>query len=140
MNVFLCEPIDQSAFLKLKEHFHVIDQYDLIHLSHCIITRNIQVNKELIDQCPLLKLIAVHGSGVDDVDIDYAKSKNIQVINTPSLNSLSVAEMNIALMLELSRKIYHVYHDKINNLYHEVANPYYMGQEISYKTVGFGKQ
>ncbi len=50
-----------------------------------------------------LKIIIRGGVGVDNIDVDYAKSKGIQVANTPNASSASVAELAIAHMLALSR-------------------------------------
>lgn len=52
--------------------------------------------KELIDACPDLKLIGRGGVGMDNIDVDYAKSKGIHVINTPAASSASVAELVFA--------------------------------------------
>ncbi len=58
-----------------------------------------QVRKDLIDACPNLKLIGRGGVGLDNIDVAYAKSKNIPVINTPAASSRSVAEMVFAHLL-----------------------------------------
>ena len=52
--------------------------------------------RELIDSCPSLKIIGRGGVGMDNIDVDYARSKNIQVINTPAASSASVAELVFA--------------------------------------------
>ena len=52
--------------------------------------------KDLIDSCPSLKLIGRGGVGMDNIDIEYAKSKGIHVINTPAASSASVAELVFA--------------------------------------------
>ena len=52
--------------------------------------------KELIDSCPGLKLIGRGGVGMDNIDVEYAKSKGIHVINTPAASSASVAELVFA--------------------------------------------
>jgi D-3-phosphoglycerate dehydrogenase len=49
--------------------------------------------KELIDACPGLQLIGRGGVGMDNIDVDYAKSKGLHVINTPASSSASVAEL-----------------------------------------------
>ncbi len=51
------------------------------------------VRKELIDACPTIKLIGRGGVGMDNIDVEYAKSKGIAVVNTPAASSLSVAEL-----------------------------------------------
>lgn len=55
-----------------------------------------KVRKELIDACPNLKLIGRGGVGMDNIDVDYARSKGIAVVNTPAASSLSVAELVFA--------------------------------------------
>jgi D-3-phosphoglycerate dehydrogenase len=52
--------------------------------------------KELVDQCPNLKLIGRGGVGMDNIDVEYAKSKGVHVINTPAASSASVAELVFA--------------------------------------------
>ena len=54
------------------------------------------VRKELIDKCPGLKIIGRGGVGMDNIDVDYAISKGINVINTPAASSASVAELVFA--------------------------------------------
>ncbi len=62
-----------------------------------------QVRKDLIDQCPDLKVIARGGVGMDNIDVEYAKSKGIAVINTPAASSESVAELVFAHILMIAR-------------------------------------
>ena len=52
--------------------------------------------KELIDACQGLQLIGRGGVGMDNIDVDYAKSKGLHVINTPASSSASVAELVFA--------------------------------------------
>ena len=52
-----------------------------------------KIRKELIDACPNLKVIGRGGVGMDNIDVDYARSKGISVINTPASSSGSVAEL-----------------------------------------------
>jgi len=58
-----------------------------------------KVRKELIDLCPNLKVIGRGGVGMDNIDVDYARSKGLSVINTPAASSLSVAELVFAHLL-----------------------------------------
>ena len=64
-----------------------------------------KVRKDLIDACPNLKVIARGGVGLDNIDVDYAKSKGIKVINTPAASSRSVAELAFAHMLSCARLV-----------------------------------
>ena len=54
------------------------------------------VRKDLIDNCPGIKIIGRGGVGMDNIDVEYARSKNIHVINTPAASSASVAELVFA--------------------------------------------
>ncbi|MFT6815163.1 MAG: D-3-phosphoglycerate dehydrogenase [Sphingobacteriales bacterium] len=64
------------------------------------------VRKELIDNCPNLKLIGRGGVGMDNIDVDYARNKGIIVINTPAASSDSVAELVFSHLFSLSRSLY----------------------------------
>jgi D-3-phosphoglycerate dehydrogenase len=65
-----------------------------------------KVRKELIDACPGLKLIGRGGVGMDNIDVDYARSKGIKVINTPAASSQSVAELAFAHLFTLTRMLH----------------------------------
>ncbi len=65
-----------------------------------------KVRTSLIDQCPNLKIIARGGVGLDNIDVDHAKSKNINVINTPAASSEAVAELAFAHMFSIARSVY----------------------------------
>jgi D-3-phosphoglycerate dehydrogenase len=62
--------------------------------------------KELIDSCPNLKLIGRGGVGMDNIDVEYAKNKGLEVINTPAASSESVAELVFAHLFNLVRFVY----------------------------------
>jgi D-3-phosphoglycerate dehydrogenase len=55
-----------------------------------------KVRKDVIDNCPSLKIIGRGGVGMDNIDVDYARSKGVHVINTPASSSESVAELVFA--------------------------------------------
>ena len=55
-----------------------------------------KVRKDIIDACSGLKVIGRGGVGMDNIDVDYARSKGINVINTPAASSNSVAELVFA--------------------------------------------
>lgn len=75
--------------------------YDVI-----IVRSATKVRKDLIDACPNLKVIARGGVGLDNIDVEYARSKGITVINTPAASSQSVAELVFAHMFSLARNLY----------------------------------
>ncbi len=97
------------------------------------------VRKELIDACPNLKVIARGGVGLDNIDVEYAKSKGIIVINTPAASSRSVAELVFAHLLSLSRFL----HDANRNMpksgstdFGKLKSSYAKGGELEGKTLG----
>src|SRR5690606_36159119 len=65
-----------------------------------------KVRAALIDGCPNLKLIGRGGVGMDNIDVEYARSKGIAVVNTPAASSLSVAELAFAHLLGGVRFLY----------------------------------
>lgn len=65
------------------------------------------LTKKVMDNLPSLKCISRVGVGMDSVDIDYAKQKGIIVVNTPDGPTRSVAELTIALTMDLLRGVSH---------------------------------
>ena len=79
----------------------------------CLLVRSAtKVRKDIIDSCESLKLIGRGGVGMDNIDVEYAKSKGIRVINTPGASSLSVAELVFAHIMTCSRFL----HDSNRNM------------------------
>jgi len=70
-----------------------------------VIRSSTQLTKEIIEKGENLKIIARCGVGIDNIDVDYAKSKNIKVTNSPSANLTSVVELTVALIINAARKI-----------------------------------
>jgi len=64
-----------------------------------------KVTKAILDAATNLKVIGRAGIGVDNVDIPYASSKGVVVMNTPFGNSITTAEHAIAMMFALARQI-----------------------------------
>ena len=63
------------------------------------------LNKKVMDNLPNLKCISRVGVGMDSVDLDYAKEKGIKVVNTPDGPTRPVAELTIALTMDLLRSV-----------------------------------
>ena len=64
-----------------------------------------QIDSSVIEAAARLQVIARYGVGVDRVDVQAATQRGIVVTNTPGANSVAVAELTIALMLALGRRI-----------------------------------
>lgn len=63
------------------------------------------VDRSVLEGCPNLRVIAKHGTGVDNIDLGAAREYNVVVTNVPSLNADAVAEYTVGLMLALGRRI-----------------------------------
>lgn len=70
-----------------------------------ILLRSGYVTGELLDLLPDLRVVAVHGAGVDPVDVAACTERGVQVTNTPGANADAVAELTIALVLSALRGI-----------------------------------
>lgn len=105
MKTFLCEYIHPSARKALEAVSEIISDWNRLPECDAIINRNLQLTKEVLEKAKRLRVVAVHGTGMDGVDLEAAKELGIQVFNTPYRNAASVAELNIALMLMAARKV-----------------------------------
>ncbi|MBL7943569.1 MAG: D-2-hydroxyacid dehydrogenase [Flavobacteriales bacterium] len=95
--------------------------------------------KELIDACPGLKFIGRGGVGIDNIDAEYARSKGVQVFNTPAASSQAVAELVMSMFFAAARGIYdagarmpHSGHEQFEAL----KKKYAKGMELRGKTLG----
>ena len=64
-----------------------------------------EVNAELLDCAPKVKMVCKHGVGVDNIDLAETKARGIWVTNVPNANKHAVADFTFALLLSLARKI-----------------------------------
>ena len=98
-----------------------------------------KVRTDLIDKCPNLKFIGRGGVGLDNIDVEYARSKGIHVLNTPAASSRSVAELAFAHMLSLARFVYQSNREmpsQGNSSFGKLKKSYSKGFELEGKTLG----
>ena len=114
--VVITEPINEAGVRLLEQN-----GVELIHLppgskekalidvaqqASGFITRGgVKVTREIMEASPSLKAIGVHGVGCDHVDLAAAKDLGKVVINTPDALIVTVAEMAVAMMLSMTRRI-----------------------------------
>ena len=114
MKILANDGLDQSGIDALTEKgFEVIttkvpqellvDYINENNIRTVLVRSATQIRKELIDACPSIEIIGRGGVGMDNIDVDYARSKNIHVINTPSASSESVAELVFAHLFSGAR-------------------------------------
>lgn len=116
IKVFLTEPIHPEAQAKLEKHVQLDIGSDSLNRdeicnrvrdANVILSKTdpIMIDAELINAASGLKLIARHGSGYSNVDVELATRNGIAVTNAPGMNATSVAEFTLALMLMLARNL-----------------------------------
>jgi len=98
-----------------------------------------KVRQDIIDSCPSLKIIGRGGVGMDNIDVEYARSKGLHVINTPAASSASVAELVFAHLYGGVRFLY----DANRNMpldgdskFKDLKKNYAGGRELRGKTLG----
>jgi len=101
--------------------------------AFAIIVRSEKVTPAVMDALPKLKVVVRAGAGYDNIDTKYARSKGVDVMNTPGANANAVAEEVIALMLADARSI--IAADASTRAGKWEKNKF-MGREITAKTVG----
>ena len=121
-------PVDYRPDITPAELLHVIPAY------HAMIVRSrTKVTAELLKNASQMKVIGRAGVGVDNIDIDAAKSHGIIVVNSPNAASLAVAELTLGLIFALARGIPKADHGlKAGNWEKKSLT----GMELSGKTLG----
>ena len=154
--ILVNDGISEEGKRRLIEYqFHVIDEHvkqkDLIKFIQknkiiaLLVRSATQVKRDIIDSCPTIKLIGRGGVGMDNIDVEYAKKKGIDVINTPNASSRSVAELVFTHLFSLVRNTYQSNRTmplEGDSNFKELKKIYSNGQELSGKTIGilgFGK-
>lgn len=143
MKVLVAAPLHEKAFEVLEDAgFEVIfEEYpgeerllELVKDVDAIIVRSKpKVTRKVIENGPKLKVIGRAGVGLDNIDVEAAKERGIEVVNSPAASSRSVAELTWALILAVARKV--AFSDrKIRG--GEWVKKQAMGIELEGKTIG----
>ena len=143
MKVLICDPTAQEALdtiaaagfevvnrpdITPEELMEVIPEYD------CIVVRSrTKVRGPLIDAATSLKAIVRGGVGLDNIDVEYARARGIQVLNTPTASTDAVAELTIGYIFALAR---HIPQMTASMRAGEWAKKSFKGSEVGGKTLG----
>ena len=92
--------VDYRPTITREELLSVAGDYEAL-----IIRSRTKVDRGVLDKAARLRLVARPGTGLDNVDVEYAKTKGVTVVNSPESLVEAVAEHVLALMLAQSRKI-----------------------------------
>lgn len=140
--VFLTEHIHDDAVAYLKEHFEVVqgtsvEPSEIIRQAQgcaAILIRSAKITAEIMDAIPTLKVVAKHGMGVDNIDVEHATEKGILVVNAPFSNLNAVAEHIIMLLISLCKRTVRM--DKLTRAGEFAQRNTYKTIELKGTTVG----
>ncbi len=150
MNILANDGLHESGVKALQEAGFMVDEttvsqgqlanYIKKHQIEVLLLRsNTQVDQALLDACPGLKIIGRGGIGLDNIDVNYAATKGVKVINTPEASSVAVAELAIGHLLGGARFLY----DANRNMplegdahFKDLKKSYATGLELRSKTLG----
>ena len=156
MKILANDGISESGKNKLEEYGFDVDltkvsQEQLVDyinnnsVSGLLVRSATQVRKDIIDNCKSLKIIGRGGVGMDNIDVEYAKSKDIHVINTPAASSKSVAELVFSHLFGCVRFLHESNRSmplEGDSKFKDLKKAYAKGTELSGKTlgiIGFGR-
>jgi len=112
--ILVCDPIASKGVDLLREQFEVdiktgLSEAELLAVIpdyEAIVVRSAtQITAEVIEHGLNLRVIARAGSGLDNVDVAFAREREITVVNSPNANTLAVAEHTMGLLLSLARRV-----------------------------------
>lgn len=136
MNVYLSENIAPSAERRLAARCTIVDTFDRAEELDAIIVRRAHVSREVIERAKKLKVISMHGVGLDTIDVDAAREHGVPVVNVPSASTESVAELAVAYLMALSRKLLPIDRGLREGRYRHFGEPGLVGTELFGKKLG----
>ena len=150
MKILANDGISQSGFdLLEKAGFEVLDikvaQNQLENyineqgIDAILVRSATEINQELIEACPSIKLIGRSGIGMDNIDVQFAEDQGIHVINTPKASSNAVAELVFAHLFGMARFLHQSNREmplEGDSRFNELKKMYTNGIELRGKTLG----
>jgi len=143
MKVLICDATDPKALQLIEAAgIEVVNQPDItpeellqvIPDYPCMVVRSrTKVTRAVLDAGTSLKAVVRAGVGLDNIDVAYAKEKGVQVLNTPTASTQSVAELTVAYMMALARNIPQMTASMKAGKWEKKT---FLGSEISGKTLG----
>src|SRR5947209_8015653 len=121
MKVLVCDPISPKgiALLQQRPEFEVVvlpkrlaeaELLPAVKDAVAMVVRSeTKVTGKVIEAAPQLRVVGRAGVGIDNVDVEAATQHGVVVMNTPGGNTISTAELSVALILNLARKVPQAY-------------------------------
>jgi D-3-phosphoglycerate dehydrogenase len=112
--ILITDGLDESGLDVLRSQADVDDRRDISaddllkaipDYDGLIVRGRTKITASLLDAATRLKVVGRAGVGVDNIDLDAAKKRNVTVVNAPMSTSIAVAELTFGLMLALAREI-----------------------------------
>src|SRR3954463_4200810 len=145
MNVLICDPISPRGidYFQQASQFKVtvlekrLSEAELIPLvgevEAMVVRSETKITRKLIEAAPKLRVVGRAGVGVDNVDVEAATQRGIVVMNTPSGNTISTAELTFSMLMALARKIPQAHMSMKEGKWDRKA---FSGVELYNKTIG----
>jgi len=134
MKILISDAFDPSLPEKLKAFGEVTDDKSMVPEVDVVLVRSkTKCRRDYIDQAKNLRLIIRGGVGLDNIDVDYARSKGIQVFNTAEASAVAVAELAFALMISVPTRMVEGHVGMMN---HEWRKKELKRTELMGKTLG----
>jgi len=130
---FLGKELEKIGFTNYYDFKTIKSELKISDFFGIIIRSRISIDKDFIDKCKNLKFIARIGSGIENIDVDYAKQKGIQIISTPEGNSNAVGEHALGMLLSILNNINSSNTEVKKGIWNRESN---RGIELKNKTVG----
>ena len=130
---FLGKELEKIGFKNYYDFKTIKSDLKISDFFGIIIRSRISIDKDFIDKCKNLKFIARIGSGIENIDVDYAKQKGIQIISTPEGNSNAVGEHALGMLLSILNNINSSNTEVKKGIWNRESN---RGIELKNKTVG----
>ena len=117
MKVLVCDPVSPKgiALLKQCKDFEVVvldkrlKEEELIPIvkdvAAMVVRSETKVTRKVMEAAPQLRVVGRAGVGVDNIDVEVATGRGIVVMNTPSGNTISTAELTFSMLMASARKI-----------------------------------
>jgi len=171
MNIVLLDAktLGEDLDLSPLEHFGTLTSYgttspeetlERIQIADIVITNKVVITANMMEETPKLKLICIAATGMNNVDLDAAKFKRIEVKNVAGYSTKSVVQHTFAMALYLLAKM--AYYDASvkegtwtrSGLFTDVSRPFYeisgkkwgiiglgtIGQEVAKIATAFGAE
>lgn len=131
-----------NAKLNLEgKRFNKKDLIDYIKEADGIIVGLEPIDEEVLSQCPNLKIVSKYGVGLNNIDLEACKKRDIAIGWTGGVNKLSVAEMTLGYMLMLMRNLFVTSNELKNGIWNKSGGFQLSGKKIGIIGVGhIGKE